>query len=536
MNSRILMQANALQENKICSFLLNENIFYLLNYPPSNSLTDLKQRLRHHIQQSHLNAEEANTLESLLVDTAMRLKAELAWLPGVGFTQALQAVEGQLDKEALSAPLARLNLSAYELTAEGALMPEVISDILAEWQKLDQSALLDSINQQRRSSQFSEVSLGELEDALEWHVQCVAHTVVNAFEQHDAAMFGSALIAISEDRKIDIVNNELAACLYVGYHNNIAEELAELEEDIESLANEIYQTASLERNLSYENTVSNELVDAEKTLFEYVAAIENRAHKWASLARPLVVFHNRSGNRFSAHEHLMWLISECSENVSSSIHLVSRDLNERLVNLALEVALGAPAALDRAHLMQELHVYMTAPLASDKYEPGAMQRGGGKQDLLNDIRQHDTRLEKAGKPVALSNNFFSEFIEYLKQNPSEQDQLQAWHTLFIMVNGLLFDHAEYDHAASQLLLVEQAFPLTSEPGRRLKQWWLAFIENDVISLPPEEGGQPMPKTCAVIQGETVLESADTTQRSATTTLRSRFSVKNVLKWWGRVTP
>jgi len=138
--------------------------------------------------------------------------------------------------------------------------------------------------------------------------------------------------------------------------------------------------------------------------------------------------------------------------------------------------------------------------------------------------------------MALSNNFFSEFIEYLKQSPSEQDQLQAWHTLFIMVNSLLLDHAEYDHAASQLLLVEQAFPLTSEPGRRLKQWWLAFIEDEVISLPPEQGGQPMPKTCAVIQGETLLCHPDTTQHSSTTTLLSRFSFKKILKWCGMVIP
>lgn len=532
MNSRLQVQVNALQESQISTFSLRDNIFYLLNYSPSNSRTDLKQRLRHNVQQSYLNAEEANTIESILVDSGMRLKAEVAWLPGVGFTQALQAVEGQLDKDALSSPLARLNLSVHNLTAESIWMPGALNNILDEWQQLNKTALLDSINQQRRSGQFSEVSLGELEDALEWHVQGIAHTIVSVFEQHNTSVLGSALMAISEDKKIDVINNQLATFLYADYHNKFAEELAELEENIESISNDIYQAVGLENGFSNEEIMSNELMESEKTLFEYVAITEDKARKWASIAQPLIVFHNRAGSRFVPHEHLMWLISECSANFSSSIRLVTRDLNERLVNLALEVALGAPDALDRAHLIQELHVYMTEPLASDKYEPSAMQRGGGQQDLLNDIRQHDARLEKAGSPMALSNNFFSEFIEYLKQSPSEQDQLQAWHTLFIMVNSLLLDHAEYDHAASQLLLVEQAFPLTSEPGRRLKQWWLAFIEDEVISLPPEQGGQPMPKTCAVIQGETVLDNADTTQHSTTTTLLSRFSVKNILKWWG----
>ena len=282
--------------------------------------------------------------------------------------------------------------------------------------------------------------------------------------------------------------------------------------------------------------MSNELSESEKELFEYVATAENKARNWVSIAQPLVVFHNRAGSRFVPHEHLMWLVSECSANLGSSICTCFKELNERLVNLALEVALDAPDALDRARLIQELYVYMTAPVTSDEYEPSSMQRGGGRQDFLNDIRQHDARLEKAGSPMALSNNFFSEFIEYLKQSPSEQDQLQAWHTLFIMVNSLLLDHVEYDHAASQLLLVEQAFPLTSEPGRRLKKWWLAFIEDEVISLPPEQGGQPMPKTCAVIQGETLLCHPDTTQHSSTTTLLSRFSFKKILKWCGMVIP
>ncbi|WP_386082611.1 hypothetical protein ACFIOZ_05075 [Vreelandella sp. F11] len=536
MNSRMQVQVNALQESKISTFSLRDNIFYLLNYSPSNSRTDLKQRLRHNVQQSYLNAEEANTIESILVDSGMRLKAEVAWLPGVAFTQALQLVEGQLDKGALSASLARLNFSVQDLTTEIMLMPDALNDILDEWQKLNKAALLDSINQQRRSGQFSEVSLAELENALAWHAQCIAHAVVNAFEQHADSMLGSALLVISEDNKIDIVGNEIATLLFAVYHSKVAEELAELEEDIESMSNEIYQTVGLERGLSYEDIMSNGLMESEKKLFEYVAITEDKARKWASIAQPLVVFHNRAGSRFVPHEHLMWLISECSANFSSSIRLVTRDLNERLVNLALEVASGAPDALDSAHLIQELHVYMTEPLASDKYEPSAMQRGGGQQDLLNGIRQHYARLEKAGSPMALSNNFFSEFIEYLKQSPSEQDQLQAWHTLFIMVNSLLLDHAEYDHAASQLLLVEQAFPLTSEPGRRLKQWWLAFIEDEVISLPPEQGGQPMPKTCAVTQGETVLDNAETTQHSTTTTLLSRFSVKNILKWWEWVMP
>ena len=534
MNSRMQVQVNALQENKISTFSLRDNIFYLLNYSPSNSHTDLKQRLRHNVQKSCLNAEEASTIEATLVDSDMRLKAEVAWLPGVGFTQALQLVEGQLDKGALSSSLARLNLSVHDLTTESMLMPDALNDILDEWQKLNKTALLDSINQQRRSGQFSEVSLVELENALAWHAQCIAHAVVDAFEKHAASVLGSALLVISSDDKADIVNNDITTFLYAGYHNKVAEDLAELEENIESISNEIYQTVGLEKGLSYEDIMSNDLMEFEKTLFEYVATTEDKARKWASIAQPLVVFHNRSGSRFVPHEHLMWLISECSANFSSSIRLVTRDLNERLVNLALEVALGAPDALDRAHLIQELHVYMTAPLVSDKYEPSAMQRG--RQDFLNDIRQHNARLEKAGSPVALSNNFFSEFIEYLKQSPSEQDQLQAWHTLFIMVNSLLLDPAEYDHAASQLLLVEQAFPLTSEPGRRLKQWWLAFIEDEVISLPPEQGGQPMPKTCSVIQGETVLDNADTTQHATTTTLLSRFYVKNILKWWGRVMP
>lgn len=537
MNGCMQTQVSALIENKVSMYSLHNNIFCFLNYSPSNSYTDLKHRLQHNIQKSCLNDEETNTIESILVDSAMRLKAEVAWLPGVGFTQALQAVEGQLDKDALSSPLARLNLSVHNLTAESMLMPDMLNNILDEWQQLNKTALLDSINQQRRSGQFSEVSLGELEDALEWHVQCIAHTVVNVFEQHNTSVLGSALMAISENRKIDVVNNQLAAFLYAGYHKKVAEVLTALEEDIESISNEIYQTVDFEKRLSYEDTMSNELVESEKTLFEYVATTEDKARKWASIAQPLVVFHNRAGSRFVPHEYLMWLISECSANFSSSIGLCTRDLNERLINLALEVALDAPDALDRAHLIQELHVYMTAPLASDKYEPGSIQRGGGRQDLLNDIRQHDARLEKAGSPMTLSNNFFSEFIEYLKQNPSEQDQLQAWHTLFITVNSLLFDHAEYDHAASQLLLVEQAFPLTSEPGRRLKQWWLAFIEDEVISLPPEQGGQPMPKTRAVIQGDTVLDNADTTQPlSSTTTLLPRFSVKKILQWWGRVIP
>lgn len=534
MNSRMQVQVNALQENKISTFSLRDNIFYLLNYSPSNSHTDLKQRLRHNVQQSCFNAEEANTIESTLVDSDMRLKAEVAWLPGVGFTQALQLVEGQLDKGALSSSLARLNLSVHNLTAESMLKPDTVNNVLYEWQQLNKSTLLDSINRQRRAGHFSEVSMIELEYALEWHAKRITHAVVNAFEQHGASVLGSVLMAISKNEKIDIANNQLAVFLYDTYHENVAGLLAELEEGLESISNEIYQAVSSEKRLSYEDTMSNELSESEKELFEYVATAENKARNWVSIAQPLVAFHNRAGSRFVPHEHLMWLISECSENFSSSIRLVTRDLNERLVNLALEVALGAPDALDRAHLIQELHVYMTAPLASDKYEPSAMQRG--RQDFLNDIRQHDARLEKAGSPMALSNNFFSEFIEYLKQSPSEQDQLQAWHTLFIMVNSLLLDPAEYDHAASQLLLVEQAFPLTSEPGRRLKQWWLAFIEDEVISLPPEQGGQPMPKTCAVIQGETVLDNADTTQHSTTTTLLSRFYVKNILKWWGRVMP
>lgn len=536
MNDRMQAQVSALREMKISSFSLNDNLFCLLNYSPSNSHTDLKHRLRHNVQQSCLNAEEANMIESALVDSAMRLKAEVAWLPGVGFTQALQAVEGQLDEDSLSPPFARFNLSVHNLTAESMLKPDTVNNVLYEWQQLNKSTLLDSINQQRRAGHFSEVSMIELEYALEWHAKRITHAVVNAFEQHGASVLGSVLMAISKNEKIDIANNQLAVFLYDTYHENVAGLLAELEEGLESISTEIYQAVSSEKRLSYEDTMSNELSESEKELFEYVATAENKARNWVSIAQPLVAFHNRAGSRFVPHEHLMWLVSECSANLSSSICTCFKELNERLVNLALEVALDAPDALGRARLIQELYVYMTAPLTSDEYEPSSMQRGGGRQDFLNDIRQHDARLEKAGSPMALSNNFFSEFIEYLKQSPSEQDQLQAWHTLFIMVNSLLLDHAEYDHAASQLLLVEQAFPLTSEPGRRLKQWWLAFIEDEVISLPPEQGGQPMPKTCAVIQGETLLCHPDTTQHSSTTTLLSRFSFKKILKWCGMVTP
>lgn len=351
MNSRLQVQVNALQESKISKFSLRENIFYLLNYSSSNSRTDLKQRLRHNVQKSYLNAEEAKTIESVLVDSDMRLKAEVGWLPGVSFTQALQLIEGQLDKGALSSLLARINFSVHALTAESMLMPDALNDILDEWQKLNKAALLDSINQQRRSGQFSEVSLAELENALAWHAQCIANAVVNAFEQSAASMLGSALLVISEDDKIDIVGNEIAALLCAGYHDKVAGELAELEEDIESISNDIYQAVGLENGFSNEEIMSNELMESEKKLFEYVATAEDKARKWASIAQPLVVFHNRAGSRFVPHEHLMWLISECSANFSSSIRLVTRDLNERLVNLALEVALGAPDALDRAHLI-----------------------------------------------------------------------------------------------------------------------------------------------------------------------------------------